>query len=150
MSSRENLAPDGQFEGAVARAEGNTERATAAFLEAREGCESRMRDHPHDPRYIAQAAETDAALGRRQEAVSEIDKALELQTDPLDRVGILITEATVYSRLGDRERALSKLEGLAHMTFGIDYGSLRFDPEWDALRDDPRFAKIVSSLQPQP
>jgi hypothetical protein len=29
------------------------------------------------------------------------------------------------------------------------YGELRLDPEWDPLRDDPRFDQIVASLAPK-
>jgi hypothetical protein len=32
---------------------------------------------------------------------------------------------------------------------GPYYGQLRLDPEWDSLRDDPRFEKIVASLAPK-
>ncbi|MEP7072479.1 MAG: hypothetical protein ABI839_08835 [Verrucomicrobiota bacterium] len=31
----------------------------------------------------------------------------------------------------------------------IDHRSLRFDPEWDSLRGDPRFERIVAELQPK-
>jgi hypothetical protein len=32
---------------------------------------------------------------------------------------------------------------------GPSYGGLRLDPEWDSLRGDPRFEKIVASLAPK-
>jgi tetratricopeptide (TPR) repeat protein len=100
--------------------------------------------------YLSQAAIVDAALGRKEEAVREIQKALELEKDPLQRVVILLHEAMVYSRLGDREQAFRQLKELSKIPLGIDYGSLRFDPEWDALRGDPGFETIVASLVPQP
>jgi len=30
----------------------------------------------------------------------------------------------------------------------MDYGDLKLDPNWDPLRGDPRFQKIVASLAP--
>jgi len=30
----------------------------------------------------------------------------------------------------------------------MDYGDLKLDPNWDPLRGDPRFEKIVASLAP--
>jgi hypothetical protein len=30
---------------------------------------------------------------------------------------------------------------------GPSYGELRLDPEWDALRGDPRFDKIVAAVK---
>jgi hypothetical protein len=34
-------------------------------------------------------------------------------------------------------------------SFGPSYGELRLDPEWDSLRGDPRFEKIVASPAPK-
>jgi TolB-like protein/predicted Zn-dependent protease len=150
LANREDLAPDPLFEGEVARAEGNSEKARAAFLDARKGCETLIANHPRDGLYLSQAAIVDAALGRKEEALREIQKALELEKDPLQRVVILLHEAMVYSRLGDREQAFRQLEELSKIPLGIDYGSLRFDPEWDTLRGDPGFETIVASLLPQP
>ena len=149
LPARETLAPDAIFEGEVACAEGNMERATTAFIEARQGSEARLRDYPEASLYFAQAAAADAALGRREEAMSEIQKALELENDPLTVPLIRIEQAIVYSRLGDHERTLSQLEELAKIPLGIDYGSLRFDPAWDALRAHPRFQKILAELEPK-
>jgi TolB-like protein/Tfp pilus assembly protein PilF len=147
---RESLAPDALFEGEVARAEGDTERANSAFLEARNRSDTLMRNRPSEPLYLMQAALADAALDRREEALREIQKALDLTDDPLQRPLVLLHQAMVYCRLNDRDRALSQLEELARIPNGIDYGSLRFDPEWDGLRGDPRFEKIVASLAPPP
>ena len=144
------LAPDALFEGEVALAEGNLERATSAFTESRKRSETLMRDRPQEVFYVTQAALADAALGRRQEALSEIQKALDLEKDPLERPDVLIEQARVYGKLHDYDRAIPLLEELARIPQGIDYGSLRFDPEWDALRGDPRFEKIVADLAPKP
>ena len=148
IPERERFAPDSLFEGEVARAEGDMQRSTSAFLEARNVFETRLREHPNDYN-LAQAAKADAALGRQEEALSKIEKAIELEKDPLGRPLILIDQAMVYSRLHDHERTLRLLEELAKIPRGIDYGSLQFDPEWDALRVDPRFEKIVTSLTPK-
>jgi hypothetical protein len=31
----------------------------------------------------------------------------------------------------------------------VTYGELKLDPQWDLLRGDPRFEKIVASLAPK-
>ena len=31
----------------------------------------------------------------------------------------------------------------------VDYGELKLNPDWDPLRGDPRFEKIVASLAPK-
>jgi hypothetical protein len=33
--------------------------------------------------------------------------------------------------------------------FFVDYGELKLSPDWDPLRGDPRFEKIVASLAPK-
>jgi hypothetical protein len=45
--------------------------------------------------------------------------------------------------------ALAQLENLAAQVTGLDYDELKLDPDWDALRGDPRFERIVASLAPK-
>ena len=66
LEQRERLAPDTFFEGEVARAEGETEKATAAFLDARKGYDIRLRDYPQQSLFVVDAALVDAALGHRK------------------------------------------------------------------------------------
>jgi hypothetical protein len=44
---------------------------------------------------------------------------------------------------------LEQLEMLARIPSDINYGELRFNPEWDSLRGDPRFDKLVAMLMPK-
>jgi hypothetical protein len=44
---------------------------------------------------------------------------------------------------------LEQLATVSNLAFGPSYGQLRLDPEWDSLRGDPRFEKIVASLAPK-
>jgi hypothetical protein len=51
---------------------------------------------------------------------------------------------------GEKEVALHELERSTQMSGNpISYGNLKFSPEWDSLRGDPRFEKIVASLAPK-
>jgi hypothetical protein len=45
--------------------------------------------------------------------------------------------------------ALNTRHFVAKLPAGPNYGQLRLQPEWDYLRDDPRFEKIVASLAPK-
>jgi len=49
---------------------------------------------------------------------------------------------------GDIQAAIDRLNYLANIPGGPDYGQLRFDPAWSAARSDPRFSDIVHRLQP--
>ena len=45
--------------------------------------------------------------------------------------------------------AIEQLETLAKIPSDVSYGGLRLEPDWDPLRDDARFEKIVASLAPK-
>jgi hypothetical protein len=63
---------------------------------------------------------------------------------------ILITNlARIYALTGEKDLALKQLDVVSKLPYGPSYGMLRLDPEWDSLRGDPRFEKIVASLAPK-
>jgi hypothetical protein len=55
----------------------------------------------------------------------------------------------IYAWVGDKESALKQLEISVNIPTGITYGELKRNPDWDPLRGDPRFDKIVASLAPK-
>ncbi len=58
--------------------------------------------------------------------------------------------ARIAVQAGDKDLALQQLETLAQMPPNyVSYGSLKFNPEWDSLRGDSRFEKIVASFAPK-
>jgi hypothetical protein len=63
---------------------------------------------------------------------------------------LLITNlADIYALTGEKDLALERLARVSNLPFGPSYGDLRLDPDWDSLRGDPRFEKIVASLAPK-
>jgi hypothetical protein len=54
--------------------------------------------------------------------------------------------ARIYACVGEKDLALQLLAMSAGQTLGVSYGELQLEPEWDPLRGDPRFEKIVASL----
>jgi tetratricopeptide (TPR) repeat protein len=53
--------------------------------------------------------------------------------------------ARLYAKLGNRDEALKLLEKAYKINDG-DFGWLKVDPDWDNLRDDPRFAELLVRL----
>ena len=95
---------------------------------------------------------TDAMLGRCAEAIQEGKRACEILPFTKDSwVGpVWITYlAAIYTRCGDRDLALEQLEKSVKLPTGITYGELKKSPDWDVLRGDPRFEKLVASLAPK-
>jgi tetratricopeptide (TPR) repeat protein len=95
---------------------------------------------------------TDAMLGRRDEAIQAGKRACEILPYTRDSwVGpAWITYlAMIYAWCGDKDAALEQLAISSKLPVGVSYGELKQSPEWDSLRGDPRFEKIVSSLAPK-
>jgi hypothetical protein len=49
----------------------------------------------------------------------------------------------IYAQLGETERALDLLVDLVTIPNGPTPGTLRVEHEWDPLRSDPRFEKLL-------
>jgi hypothetical protein len=92
----------------------------------------------------------DAGLGRKEEAIREAQRAVDLTPiakDPLERTYAIGNLALVYAWTGERDRALEQLEIVAAIPAGPTYGDLLLNPCWDSLRGDPRFDKIVAAAK---
>ena len=143
--------------GVVARLKGDAPAARAAFMRARTQLEEELRVHPDSIGLLSDLGLTDAALGRKEEALSEGRRAMELapivqeaMTGGYSNEGFAKTQfAMICAWAGERELALEQLEAVTKVPGGPNYGELRLNPMWDPLRGDPRFEKIVASLAPK-
>jgi hypothetical protein len=59
-----------------------------------------------------------------------------------------VDRAAVYAQVGERERALAEIERLLREPSRLSVALLRLDPSWAALRDDPRFERILATHSP--
>ena len=138
-------------EGLLARIKGDAAAARAAFTAAR-AQEEAVRARPDDGQTFCLLGLIDAGLGRKEEALREGRRALELIPVAKDTNAgpqVLYFFAVICAWTGKRDLAIEQLETLAKMPLGVSYGELRLDPHWDPLRGDPRFDKIVASLAPK-
>ena len=101
--------------------------------------------------YFAVIAIIDAGLGRKEDAIREARRAVDLvpiAKDSVNGPGHLDNLAQVYAWTGERDRALEQLEIVATIPGpNTSYGDLRFNPRWDDLRSDKRFDKIVAAAK---
>ena len=144
--------PKAWFEAIIARAKGDSGRATDAFSRARTILEQRLAVKPEDARTLAVLAQVDAGLGRKELAIQEAQHAVDLM--PLSKDiydGALVLEglAQVYTWTNEPDRAIELLQKLVTMPGYTNYARLKLYPMWNPLRGDPRFAKIVNSLAPK-
>ncbi len=143
--------PKTWYEGLVARAHGNIDKAQHAFEEARRVVEVDLAQWPDDMKAVMMLAFIHAALGRKEDALREGRRAVELlpiSKDAYDGPILATNLAAIYAQVGERDFALEQLATLIEVPNGPTPGTLRAEPEWDALRGDPRFEKIVASLAP--
>src|SRR5438552_8908753 len=137
--------------GLVARMKGDAAGADAAFRAARAQQEELVREAPDDASKLCFLGLIDASLGRKEEALREGRRAIELlpsTKDALNGTEVLYFYAVICAWTGERDQAIQQLEILAKLPAGVSYGEIRLDPFWDPLRGDPRFERIVASLAP--
>jgi hypothetical protein len=94
----------------------------------------------------------DAELGHKGKAIEEGRAACDMLPPKKNAItGFFgVTNlAYIYALTGEKDLALQQLEIVSKLPAGPSYGALRLDPEWDPLRGDPRFEKIVASLAPK-
>jgi TolB-like protein/class 3 adenylate cyclase/Tfp pilus assembly protein PilF len=140
-------------QGLAARMKGDIAGAHAAFSAARQQQDKIVRAEPNDGSQLCFLGLIDAGLGRKEEALREGRRAVELlpvTKDWLNGADILYFYAVICAWSGERDLAIEQLETLAKIPAGVSYGDIRLDPFWDPLRGDPRFEKIVASLAPKP
>jgi TolB-like protein/Tfp pilus assembly protein PilF len=135
------------YEGLAARALNEMDAAKNAFVAARAEMEKIVRGEPDYPQALSVLGMIDAALGRKEEAVREARRAVELhprKKDQLTYAELIKNLAVVYAWTGEKEAALNELKVLLQFPAPISYGQLRLHPYWDPLRGDPRFDKLVA------
>ena len=138
--------------GVVARLKGDETSARAAFIRARAQQKEEIRGHPDDVTLLADLGLIDAGLGKKEEALNEGRRAVELGSsvkNSFTEPYVKICFAIICAWTGERELALGQLEALTKTPGSHTYGNFRLSPMWDPLRGDPRFEKIVNSLAPK-
>ncbi|MCM3877464.1 MAG: hypothetical protein NEA02_13745, partial [Thermoanaerobaculia bacterium] len=113
---------------------------------ARAASEEHLAAVPQDAQLHAELGLSLAYLGRKVEAIREAEKAMELL--PIGRDAFLGPYlqhqlVRVYILTGENEKALDKLEPLLKIPYFLSPGRLRIDPNFDPLRQSPRFQKLV-------
>ena len=140
------------IEGVLARLMKDEGTARAAFTAARTLQERAVQDEPDYGPPLCVLGLIDAALGRKEEAVREGRRAVELLPVEKDAInGPLMIKylAMIAAWASDKDLACEQLAIAAQPPSTVSYGQLKLEPNWDPLRGDPRFEKIVASLAPK-
>ena len=56
--------------------------------------------------------------------------------------------AAIYAIVGNSNKVLDKIEYLSTIPNGFHYGELKVDPDFDSIRNEPRFRAVLHKLKP--
>jgi adenylate cyclase len=122
---------------------GRREEAAEAEREGIQRAESALVLNPLDGRALSLGSGALYDHGQKTRALEWSKRSLELNPDD---VGTLVNAACLRAKAGLKEEALDFLERV----FAKGWGKrdwIEHDPDYDTLRDDPRFKKLLANLK---
>ncbi len=154
--------PKSFYQGRTAFARGDTKSAQRYFAAAKPDIEKGVRDDPDAPDRHAQLALLYAYMQRKADAIRESRRAIELEPETQNAfhgAAWAANLALVYALVGDQEQAIPLIERLLSTPGAVGSGGepasditvadLRLRREWDSLRNNPRFQKILAGPEPK-
>jgi serine/threonine protein kinase/Flp pilus assembly protein TadD len=153
--------PKTYYLGCIARARGDIGAAQRYFAAAAPGMEEYLQGDPNDPNGHAHLGLLYAYMHRKEDAIREGRQAVELEPESQNayhgatRAGNL---ALVYALVGESDRAIALIEHLLSIPGPVEWpnfpnnitlADLRLRWEWDSLRSNPRFQKILAGPEPK-
>src|SRR6184192_4100264 len=152
------LTPKIFFEGCTYVAQGDNASAQKAFEQARPAFEAAVKEAPESAERRASLGWLYALMGRKNDAMAEGKRAVELKPESKDAVdGSLMSGylALIYARVGEKDLAIPLIERLLRtpgavdsVDYSITVNDLKYRWEWDPIRHDPRFQKLIAQTAP--
>ena len=149
----EGSTPRSFFEGCIALAQGDFAGARKYFETAQPAFENAVKEAPSSAIRHANLGWLYAFMGRKEDAIREGRRAVELKPESKDAVDGVIVNcylALIYARVGEKDQAFPLLERLLKTPGAVDsvdysltVNDLKHRWEWDPIRSDPRFQKLL-------
>jgi tetratricopeptide (TPR) repeat protein len=136
---------------AIAKHQGEHPEMNPEFGAARDQLFRKVEAHPEDPYLLSALGQIDAYLGRKQQAIQEAQHAVDIlpvSKDAYEGPLLLNNLAIVYALTNEPDLAFQALDVAVKTPGPISYGELKLDPDFDALRKDPRFEKLLTRRAP--
>jgi len=150
----ESSTPRTFFEGCIALAQGDVPAAQKYFQDAQPVFEDAVKAAPSSAIRHANLGWFYAFMGRKDDAIREGRRAVELKPESKDAVDGVIVNcylALIYARVGEKDlafRLLARLLKTPGAVDSVDYSitvnDLKRRWEWDPIRSDPRFEKLLA------
>ena len=144
--------PKAFLEGELYLLQGDEAKARTALEHARVVSDQLLRAVPADPARHGQHGLILAALGRKQEAIAEGKRAVELlpeSQDAFEGPKETAALAQIYASTGEIDEAFRLLDHLLVIPSALTVPMLKLDPAWDPLRKDPRFQALIDKYSPK-
>jgi tetratricopeptide (TPR) repeat protein len=146
--------PKSFLQGLIELAEGKQMEAQKLFQVARPSFEKAVEEAPSSAERHANLGWFYAFAGRKDEAIREGRRAVELKPESKDALDGAIMNcylALIYARVGEKELAIQLIERLLKtpgavdsVDYSITVNDLKHRWEWDPIRNDPRFQKLLT------
>ena len=147
--------PKSYFQGCISLAQGDSAAAKKLFDSSRSSFEAAVKESPNSAERHAYLGLLYAFMERKEDAIREGRRAIELKPESVDAYdGAIMNSilALIYARCGEKDLALPLLERLLQtpgavdsVDYSITVNDLKFRWEWDPIRNDPRFQKLVNT-----
>ena len=147
-----NAFDDDKGNWAICLAQASALRGDAANVrthaeESRKAFEEQLRAAPNDAQRHTLLGLALAYLGRKDEAIREGERGVALAPVSKDALGGPYLQhqlARIDILVGEPEKAIDQLEALLKIPNYLSPGWLKIDPNFDSLRSNPRFQKLVA------
>jgi TolB-like protein/Tfp pilus assembly protein PilF len=150
--------PKSFLQGCIELAEGKQAQAQKLFELARPNFEKAVEEAPMSADRHANLGWFYAFAGRKDEAIREGRRAVELKPESKDAFDGAIMNcylALIYARVGENDLAIPLIERLLKTPGAVDsadysvtVNDLKFRWEWDPIRNDPRFQQLIAHSSP--
>jgi serine/threonine protein kinase len=142
------LVPRMCFEIPIAKYQGEHPENNPELGAARDELLQKVKEHPEEWFLLSFLGQVDAYLGRKHEAIEEAKRAVGMWPDATDGPVLMANLAAVYAITNEADLAFQILDVSIKTPKGLTYGDLKLNPDWDPLRADPRFDKLLAELAP--
>jgi serine/threonine protein kinase/Flp pilus assembly protein TadD len=138
------------IEGLIARMTKDDGKARLAFADARAEQEKIAQAQPNYGPAWCVLGLIDAGLGRKDDALREGRRAVELlpvEKDEFGGITMVKYLAMIAAWVDDKDLACQQLAIAIQHPNRLGYGQLKLLPFWDSLRGDPRFEKLLEEVK---